>query len=68
MRRILIGIGVVFLLVGLTWPWLTRLRLGRLPGDIYIQREGFSFIFPFTSGLILSAVLTLVVWAIRKWL
>ena len=68
MQRILIGIGVVFLLVGLTWPWLTKLRLGRLPGDIYIQRDGFTFIFPFITGLIVSVVITLLVWAVRKWL
>jgi hypothetical protein len=65
-QRWLITIGVVILLVGLLWPWLAKLGLGRLPGDIRIEREGFHFYFPITTGLIISIVLSLILWLFRK--
>lgn len=65
MQRILIITGVLVLVVGLLWPWLANLGLGRLPGDILIQRDGFTFYFPITTMLIVSAVLTLIFWLFR---
>jgi len=66
MQRLLILLGLllllVLLLVGLAWPWLSKLPLGRLPGDITIERENFSFYFPLTTGLLLSALLSLLLW------
>ena len=66
MSRFLIGLGLAILLLGLLWPVLTRLGLGRLPGDILIRREGFTFYFPLTTGLLLSLVLSLILWLIRR--
>ena len=66
MSRWLIGIGVALVLLGLVWPWLARFGLGRLPGDIYLERDGFSFFFPVTTGLLISAVVTLVLWILRR--
>jgi uncharacterized membrane-anchored protein len=67
MRRLLIALGVLFLAAGLAWPWLARLPWGRLPGDISIEREGFSFHFPLVTSLIVSIVLSLVLsWWWRK--
>lgn len=66
MQRWLITIGAVILLAGLLWPWLSKLGLGRLPGDIRIERDGFHFYFPITTGLIISAVLSLILWLFRK--
>jgi hypothetical protein len=51
MSRTLVIIGLAIAVVGLLWPWTTRLGLGRLPGDIFIQREGFTFYAPITSGI-----------------
>ncbi len=65
MQRILIVVGIVILVVGLLWPWLANLGLGRLPGDILIQRDGFTFYFPITTMLLVSAVLTLIFWFLR---
>ncbi len=65
MQRILIITGILVLVVGLLWPWLANLGLGRLPGDILIQRDGFTFYFPITTMLIVSAVLTLIFWLFR---
>ncbi|HKE41959.1 MAG TPA: DUF2905 domain-containing protein [Casimicrobiaceae bacterium] len=66
MARFLITLGVVLVIAGLAWPLLTRLGLGRLPGDIHIERDGFSFYFPITTGLIISAVISLILWLLRK--
>jgi hypothetical protein len=64
--RWLIVAGVVLVLVGLAWPWLAKLGLGRLPGDIVIEREGFRLYIPITTSIIISAVLTLGFWLFRK--
>lgn len=66
MSRALIIIGVILVLVGLAWPWLARLGLGRLPGDIVVEKESFRFYFPITTAIIISLVLTLVFWLLRK--
>jgi hypothetical protein len=66
MARFLIILGVILVLAGIAWPLLGKLGLGRLPGDIHIEREGFSFYFPITTGLVISAVISLVLWLLRK--
>lgn len=60
MQKILITLGIVLLVAGLLWPLLAKLGLGRLPGDIVIRREGFSFYFPITTMIIVSIILTLI--------
>ena len=66
MQKILIAIGVLLVIVGLLWPWLRDLGLGRLPGDVVIERENFRFYFPITTMLIVSVVITVVIWLIRR--
>ena len=66
MQRALIVVGAVLLLVGLAWPWLTRLGLGRLPGDIRIETEHGAFFFPVVTCLIISVVVSLVIWFFRR--
>ncbi len=60
--RLLLTIGLMLVVAGLLWPWLSKLGLGRLPGDIHIQRDGFQFYFPLTTSIIVSVVLTVVLW------
>ncbi|GAB1718415.1 MAG: DUF2905 domain-containing protein [Nitrosospira sp.] len=62
MHRPLILFGVLLILVGVAWPWLSKLPFGRLPGDIIVERENFRFYFPLTTGLLLSAILSLLLW------
>jgi hypothetical protein len=62
----LIIAGLLLVAVGVLWSWLGRLGLGRLPGDIVIKREGFTFYAPIATGLILSLVLSLVLWLINR--
>jgi hypothetical protein len=66
MQRALIIIGLAIAAVGLLWPWLTKLGLGRLPGDIYVQGEHGSFYFPITTCILLSVVLSLVIWLVNR--
>ncbi|MFM7235365.1 MAG: DUF2905 domain-containing protein [Cyanobium sp.] len=66
MQKTLVLLGGLLLLIGLLWPWISASGLGRLPGDISIQRPGFSFFFPLSTSLLLSAVLSLVFWLVRR--
>lgn len=64
--RLLVIIGVLLVVAGLLWPWLAKLGLGRLPGDIFIERDGFRFFFPITTAILVSAVVSVILWVIRK--
>jgi Protein of unknown function (DUF2905) len=66
MAKWLIIIGIIFILVGVTWPWLSKLGIGHLPGDIYFEHKGFSFYFLITTSLIISLVLSILFWIFRK--
>jgi len=64
--RILIVAGVILVIAGLAWPLLTRLGLGRLPGDIMVERGNFRFYFPLVTSLVVSVFLTLLFWLFRR--
>jgi hypothetical protein len=66
LSRFLIILGVVLVAAGLLWPWLERLGLGRMPGDIVIERENFRLYFPVATSLVISAVLTLILWLLNR--
>jgi hypothetical protein len=66
MSRTLIIIGLAIAAVGFLWPWIARLGLGRLPGDIWVQRDGFTFYAPITTGILLSLVISLVLWLFSR--
>jgi uncharacterized membrane protein len=64
--RILILAGVILVIAGLAWPLITRLGLGRLPGDIMVERGNVRFYFPLASSLVISVFLTLLFWLFRR--
>ena len=64
-RALLIALGVLFLAAGLLWPFLSR-YLGRLPGDIVVRREGWTFAFPIVTCLVVSLLLSLLLWLFRR--
>ncbi|TSE34529.1 DUF2905 domain-containing protein [Tepidimonas charontis] len=66
MARFLITLGLLLVAAGLLWPWLSRLPWGRLPGDIAIEREGFGFYFPLGTSLLISVLLSLLLWWWRR--
>jgi Protein of unknown function (DUF2905) len=66
MQRALIILGLAALVAGVLWPWIAKLGLGRLPGDIRIQTEHGVFYFPLVTSLLISVVLSLVLWLLRR--
>jgi len=66
MQRFLIVLGVVLVLAGLAWPWLSKLPWGRLPGDFSVERDGFSFYFPLMTSIVISVVVSLLLWWWRR--
>jgi hypothetical protein len=66
MQRLLIVLGGLLVLAGLFWPWLSRLPFGRLPGDVVIDKPGFKFFAPFTTMIVLSLIVSVLLWLFRK--
>lgn len=64
--KILITIGIILILVGLMWPWLQKLGLFQLPGDIRIERGNTKVYFPITTMIILSIVLSFIMYILRR--
>lgn len=64
-RTLLLVLGVALLLTALAWPLLSR-YLGRLPGDLVLRRGGATFVFPIVTCLLLSLLLSLLVWLFRR--
>jgi membrane protein implicated in regulation of membrane protease activity len=65
--RLLIILGVVLILAGLLLTYGGRIPwLGKLPGDIRIERENFSFYFPLATSLLVSLILSLLFWIFRR--
>lgn len=66
MQRVLIVAGLLIVIAGLAWPLLSRLPLGRLPGDFVIDRPGAKFYFPLATSLLISAVVSALLWLFRR--
>jgi hypothetical protein len=66
MARFLIVLGLAILVIGLLWPYLSQIGLGRLPGDIVIERENMTFYFPLMTCLLLSVLFSLVFWVVNR--
>jgi hypothetical protein len=66
MQRALIVVGLVVLVAGLLWPWLSQLPLGRLPGDIVIDKPNLKVYVPITTMILASAVISLLLWIFRQ--
>ena len=66
MARFLIVLGLAIVVAGLLWPFLSRIGLGRLPGDIVIERENMTFYFPVMTCLLLSVLFSLVFWVVNR--
>lgn len=66
MQKTLIIIGIVVLVIGLLWPWLGKIPIGRLPGDIVINRPNLKIYFPITTMILISALISVILWILRK--
>lgn len=67
MPKTLIYSGLLLILIGLVWYLVERLGLGRLPGDIHIKGDHFNFHFPIMTSLIISAVLSLILYLVHRF-
>ncbi len=67
MQRTLIIIGILILAAGLLWPWIDKIPLGRLPGDIIISRPNVKIYIPIATMIVVSIVISLILWLIRKF-
>ena len=66
MSRGLIIFGVVLIVLGLLWPLLAKSGLGRLPGDIVIERGNFRLYLPLATSLVISFLITAALWFINR--
>lgn len=66
MNRTLVVIGLLCLAAGLLWPWLAKLPVGRLPGDIIINRSHCKLYMPITTMILVSLVLSILWWLFKK--
>ncbi len=66
MAKWLITIGIILVALGLLWPLLAKLGLGNLPGDVKLERKGYTFYFPITTSILISLVITLILWIFRR--
>ena len=66
MQRLLLGLGLLILIVGISWPMLSRIGLGKLPGDMVIQRGDTTFYFPLVTCIIISIVLSMLLWMFNR--
>jgi hypothetical protein len=66
MARWLIIIGIVLVVAGLLWPWLTKLGLGRLPGDFVIERDNFRVYIPVATSILISVILSVILWLLNR--
>jgi hypothetical protein len=66
MNRFLIIAGILFILAGVGWRWLARIPFGRLPGDLHIVRDGFDFHFPIVTCIVVSIVISVFFWVLRR--
>jgi hypothetical protein len=64
MSRFLIILGIIFIAAGVLWPWLSKVGIGRLPGDFVIERENFRLYLPITTSILASIILSLIL----RWL
>jgi hypothetical protein len=66
MAHFLVILGATVLVIGLLWPYLSRIGLGRLPGDIIIERENFTLYLPLTTCLLISLLFSFVLWLLNR--
>jgi hypothetical protein len=66
MARFLIVLGLVILVAGLVWPYLSQIGLGRLPGDIVIERKNVTFYFPLMTCLLISVLFSAIFWIFNR--
>ncbi|TMK52418.1 MAG: DUF2905 domain-containing protein [Alphaproteobacteria bacterium] len=66
MARLLVVVGLLLVALGLLWPMIDKVGLGRLPGDIMIERGNFRLYIPLATSLVVSVILSLILWIANR--
>lgn len=66
-QKFLIAAGIIIVVIGFLWPWISKLPIGKLPGDIVVDKPNFKFFFPITSMILISVVISFIIWLIKKF-
>lgn len=66
-QKILIAVGIIIVITGFLWPWISKLPIGKLPGDVVVDKPNFKFFFPITSMIVISLVISFIIWLIKKF-
>lgn len=66
MQKNLIILGILVLAIGILWPWISKLPIGRLPGDIIIDKPGLKVYIPITTMILVSVIVSVILWLLRK--
>ena len=66
-QKIIITLGILFIIIGMLFPYISKLGLGKLPGDIYFGSNNLKFFFPLTTTILLSALISIILWIWRKF-
>jgi hypothetical protein len=66
MQKILIVLGILVLAIGILWPWISKVPIGRLPGDIIIDKPGLKVYIPITTMILVSVIVSVILWLLRK--
>ena len=66
MNKTIIYLGILIIVIGLLWPYISKFPFGKLPGDIAIKKEGFQFYFPITTMILISLLISIIVWLFKK--
>ena len=67
MQKIIISLGALFIIIGIFFPYISKLGLGKLPGDIYFGSKNFKLFFPITTSILLSTLISVVIWIWKKF-
>ena len=62
----MIVLGILVLVAGIMWPWISKLPIGRLPGDIIIDKPGLKVYIPITTMILVSVIVSVILWLLRK--
>mgnify|MGYP001787548575 CR=1 FL=1 len=66
MQKTLIIAGVLLIMIGILWSWVVKVPIGRLPGDIVINRPGLKIYIPMTTMVLISVIVSLILWLLKK--
>jgi hypothetical protein len=66
MQKALLYIGIIAILMALLWPWLGRVPLGRLPGDVIIDKPNLKIYIPITTMILISVLISVLLWILRR--